>query len=219
MTSEGTLPRPWLLLRIGILALVVRDAVVVIGLRADLPFSSVPTQIATLIGYGCVVASLLVLIASRVRENDLSCLLEAVIGPMTLGFLAWVVFVANRVTAGQLELTPALFGLALPALDMVVLSLVLRLLLLDDGRARPVAYRYVFFGAACLLAADVVRAVDLLGGPKAPGIVRDRVRAGAPGRSGAVATLHTSARIQLEAAPPIPTTLGRGRIALVLARC
>jgi diguanylate cyclase (GGDEF)-like protein len=30
------------------------------------------------------------------------------------------------------------------------------------------------------------------------------------------ATLHTSARIQLEAAPPIPTTLSRGRIALVL---
>ena len=216
MTSVGSLPRPWLLLQIGLLALVVRDAVVVFGSASDLPFAAPPTQLATLIGYGCVIASLLVLIASRVRENDLSCLLEAVIGPTTLAFLAWILVVAAQVQQGHLALTPALFGLALPALDVVVLSLALRLLLLDDGRARLVAYRYVLVGAGCLLAADLVRAVKLLGGPETAGIVPASAALGA-WVLWCLAGMHASARTELEPAPPIPTTLGRGRVALVLA--
>jgi diguanylate cyclase (GGDEF)-like protein len=112
-------------------------------------------DLLTLAGDGLAGGGLVLLLRERLPGRALDAVFEGVLAAVVVVFLPWSASVAAGVAASDL------FVLALPAAQIVVLWLLVRLVALSSDH--PIAYRYVGAGMVCLLTVDAVVAGGVLG--------------------------------------------------------
>lgn len=149
---------PWVLLTGGMLSWLVGDVVwtwfdLVAGTD---PFPSV-ADLFYLAGYPLVAAGLAVLVRRRTGGAvHRASLLDAAVLTTGLGLVTWV-FMVVPTAAGATDVLDRVVSTAYPVLDLVLLSLSVRLLLTFGGRS--VSFRALGGSMIALLGADVVFAM------------------------------------------------------------
>jgi diguanylate cyclase (GGDEF)-like protein len=160
-------PITWILLGCG-LAILVGSGL----LRAlAWPHSAAsPADVLALAAYPCLLAGLLLMVQGRAPGQTLNTALLSGIVAMAAGFALWMlVFGGNPVVPGPhlpLPLQTGLAGFAFPALDLLVLAVLGRLVMLSDEH--PPAYSYLIAALASLLAVHIVVALRVANGWPAP---------------------------------------------------
>jgi diguanylate cyclase (GGDEF)-like protein/PAS domain S-box-containing protein len=145
---------PWYLFAIGQLLFAAGDVVTynypsLFG--TELPFPSIgdPLYLAV---YPCVAIGLIRIIARRSPGRDVDTLIDGLVIAIGAATLSWQVLLAPIASAADATLDQTLVALAYPALDLVLLMIILRLAL-GAGQRKPSLYLMVA-GVLAMLASD-----------------------------------------------------------------
>jgi diguanylate cyclase (GGDEF)-like protein/PAS domain S-box-containing protein len=177
----------------------------------ELPFPSI-ADLFYLAFYPLLVAGLLVLIHKRDESRDRATLIDALIIAVAVSALSWIYLMAPYAHDHTLKLFTKLISIAYPMMDILVLSVVLRLAM--GGGRRGMAYRFLVCGTGVLLVTDSIYGWKLLHGGYATGGVLDAGWAVFYALLGAAA-LHPSMRFLSEPVPESDRRLSTRRLALL----
>ncbi len=206
-------PLPWVLLTAGMVCWLLADVVwtwYAVATDAD-PFPSA-ADVLYLAGYPGVAAGLAVLVRRRTGGAvQRASLLDAAVLTTGMGLVSWVFLVVPTADGGTNPLEKVV-ATAYPVLDVVLLSLSVRLLLTFGGGST--SFRALGGSMVVLLASDVLFALSELyglswGEPVSElGFLVSYTLL-------AVAVLHPTVGEVDRATPEPPTTLTRGRLAVL----
>jgi signal transduction histidine kinase len=156
---------PWLLIALGIALLVGGELTwEIYDLALDKnPFPSVADALY-LAGYPCIGAGLVVLARARAGSpaHARASVIDAAIVTVAAGVLAWVFLVEPYARDASLPLAERLLSPAYPLADLLLLTLLMRLLFTPGTRAA--AFWLLAAGIVCNIAADAAFAVLELSG-------------------------------------------------------
>jgi diguanylate cyclase len=175
------------------------------------PLAAALTIVAYLIG----IAGFALVIHARSSGRDRTSLLDATVIATGLGMLAWVFLMAPYSADLSLPLVERVLTMVYPALDVLLLALVIRLTI-GGGGTRTRAHLMIVAGWLVLVAADSGRAVLLLNGVYDPA---SPVEAGwllSYALWGA-AVLHPSVATLTNRVPVPPSGLTRARLTALCA--
>ena len=131
--------RPWFLLAGGLILTTTGDWTwVVLDLYGQTLFPSI-ADVFYLAGMGLIVASMLLLVRGRVPGGDRAGVLDALIVAVGLGMLTWVFLIEPIVRDTTQSLGEVAVALAYPAVDILLIGVLARLLL-SPGRRVPALY-------------------------------------------------------------------------------
>jgi len=200
--------RPWYLFAAG-QALFVAGDVLAYNYETffgrPLPFPSI-ADVFYLAVFPCIVAGLLLLIRRRNIGRDRASLIDSLIIATGLGLLSWVFLIAPYAHDGSLSTPAKLTSMAYPLMDLLVLSVAVRLAVSRGNRGR--SYYLTITSIAALFASDAVYGwLQLHGGYQTGGLLDGGWIAfyllwGA-------AALHPSMAVADEEAKPTPLTRTR----------
>ncbi|GAA3345657.1 hypothetical protein GCM10020358_53540 [Amorphoplanes nipponensis] len=148
-------PLPWWLLLAGQFCYVGGDMVAAVMRRwLEMEPFPAPADYMYLVGYALQAAALLMIIQRRPRGGDGAALLEASIIGAAFALVSWVFLMKPVVLDNELTLTGKLISVGYPALDLLLLALLARLL---AGRgARVPAFWWLASSIALTLGGDYV---------------------------------------------------------------
>ena len=207
-------PLPWYLLAGAITTFAAGDLaynVLTQMLHQDNPFPSFADGFY-LAMYPLCATALALFIRSRTPSADRSSLIDALIITAGLGLLSWTYLIEPFVRDGELTWQQKLISVAYPLGDVLLLSMMARLLSAGGFRSRSL--QMLACAALGLLTADVLYGLTQLngswavGGPVDLGWVLFYVLLGA-------AALHPSMRQMTRPLPPKPVDIGRARLLLI----
>ncbi len=159
-------------------------------------------------------AAVLLFIRGRSPRRDRASLLDALIITTGLGLLSWLYLVLPNFQADGLTLLQRMVSVAYPLLDVLVLSMIARLVAGGGLRLRTV--QWLVLGAVGLLVSDVVYGLQqlngswTLGGPTDAGWALFYVAYG-------TAALHPSSARVSEPVPQRSVNVGAARMAVLLS--
>ncbi|MCW2571413.1 MAG: hypothetical protein JWO88_1471 [Frankiales bacterium] len=144
---------PWLAFCGGLLLFAVGDvAFDLVAAAGDAgPFSSVPDGLY-LAGYPVLAWGLVLAVRYRQRGTDLMSALDGVMVAIGVGVVAWVLIMAPYAHDRTLSLGQQLVPIAYPALDLLLVAVVIRLVL--SRGARNPSFRLLASSVVALLVAD-----------------------------------------------------------------
>jgi diguanylate cyclase (GGDEF)-like protein len=116
-----------------------------------------PADVVYLSAYPLIVLAFLQLIRCRQRTTDLAGVVDSSIVSIGLALVSWVVLAGPIARATDVALLDRLVGIAYPACDILLLSVLVRLVI--TAGARTGAFRLLVGACGLLLAADTVYAV------------------------------------------------------------
>ncbi|MGZ4316838.1 MAG: sensor histidine kinase [Gaiellaceae bacterium] len=146
--------RPWFLFAAGQALFVSGDVIAYNYQRffgRELPFPSI-ADVLYLGVFPVIVAGLLLLIRRRSRGRDRASLIDSVIIATGVGLLSWVFLIAPYAHDGSLTTPARLTSMAYPLMDLLVLSVAVRLAVSSGNRGR--SYLLTITAIAALFASD-----------------------------------------------------------------
>jgi PAS domain S-box-containing protein len=155
---------PWYLLAVGQALFVSGDVIAYNYERffhAPLPFPSA-ADVLYLSVYPALVAGLLILIRGRNPSGDRASLIDSLIITLGVGLLSWVFLMAPYAHNPSLSTLRQLISIAYPVMDLLVLSVVVRLAV-GPGERSP-ALKMLLGGSAILFVTDSIYGWILLHG-------------------------------------------------------
>jgi diguanylate cyclase (GGDEF)-like protein/PAS domain S-box-containing protein len=176
-----------------------------------LPFPSIADASYLCVG-PLMVAGLVVLMRGRDETRSRASLIDSLIITVAAAALSWVYLMAPYAHDHTLTLATKLTSIAYPVMDILILSVVLRMAV--GTRRRDAATGMLLAGAAMLLLTDSIYGWKLLHGGYTTGGVLDVGWAAFYALLGAAA-LHPSARQPVEHAPDSGVRLSKPRLALL----
>jgi signal transduction histidine kinase len=164
--------RPWYLFAAGQALFVAGDVLAYNYERffgRPLPFPSI-ADVFYLAVFPCIVAGLLLLIRRRNIGRDKASLIDSLIIAIGLGLLSWVFLIAPYAHDGSLSTPAKLTSMAYPLMDLLVLSVAVRLAVSRGNRGR--SYYLTTTSIAALFASDAVYGwLQLHGGYQTGGLL------------------------------------------------
>ena len=206
---------PWVLFATGLFTFTVGDMIWTfyeVVRKTAAPWPSF-ADVLYLAGYPLFCAGLMALIRSRrIRGRDRGALIDAIIVATSLGVLSWVFLIAPSANDPSLSLLERVTSVAYPLMDVLLLTVALRLMFAPG--AREASYAFLVTGLVSYLVADAVYTLLAFGNAYQTG---DIVDAGwlIAAAAFAIAALHPSMRDLSEPAPDREVRLTRRRIALL----
>jgi PAS domain S-box-containing protein len=179
------------------------------------PFPS-PADMAYVLGYPFLALGLLVLVRSDQGEGDRPGFIDAAIVATGSAVVSWIVIMEPVAGEGSQDATELAFALAYPALDVLLLAVVVRALL-APGRLSP-AYRTLAASLLLVFVADAAYYVLAYTMGFEPGIPIEVVYLTSYVGCG-VAALHPSMQRGLSPSDRPSRRLGAGRVALWAFAC
>jgi len=160
---------PWLLFALGQFLFITGDVLaynykLIFG--SDLPFPAI-SDVAYLLVYPCLVAGTLALLHARAPRRDIGALIDSAIIAIGIGTLSWVLLISPYAHDHTLTNVQKLVSMAYPIMDMLVLTVVVRLAV-STGR-RVTAFHLMLIAFAALLLTDSIYGWLLLNGGYTPG--------------------------------------------------
>jgi signal transduction histidine kinase len=146
--------RPWYLFAAGQALFVSGDVIAYNYPRffgRELPFPSI-ADVLYLAVFPVIVAGLLLLIRRRSRGRDRASLIDSVIIATGVGLLSWIFLIAPYAHDGSLTTPARLTSMAYPLMDLLVLSVAVRLTVSSGNRGR--SYLLTIAAIAALFASD-----------------------------------------------------------------
>ena len=114
-----------------------------------------PADFFYLAGYPVLASGLVMLVRGRSRtRNDLGPLIDSATVTAGLGLLSWVLLARPTIESLHHAIGPAAVATAYPAMDIVLVGALIRLVSAPGGRA--VAFRYLLVALGLLIAADTL---------------------------------------------------------------
>jgi diguanylate cyclase (GGDEF)-like protein/PAS domain S-box-containing protein len=158
----------WWLVAAGTLTFIGGDTAydVLVSRLGAAPFPSV-ADVLYLCTYPFLAWGLLLVLRARSRDHDRDALLDALVVMISLGLLTWVFLVAPYVQDRSLSTLEKTFSIAYPLGDVLLLAVLARLLIGQDGTSWPV--RFLTVGTSGLLVSDVLYGLIQLNGTWATG--------------------------------------------------
>lgn len=205
---------PWLLLAAAILFFAAGDttySMLTDVMHLENPFPSL-ADVFYLITFPLFALGLVFLIKPHSIKGYWGNLLDALILTAGIALLVWIYLIVNYVV-DAVPLGTKIISIAYPLWDVVVWSLMIRLLMIDNDNA---AVKYLALGAAGLFVSDIIYAIDqisqqwLTGTPKDLGWILFYYSWG-------VATLHPSMAKVTQPPRTQPANISTGRVATLLA--
>lgn len=144
---------PWALFLVAQLLFVAGD---LLYYNLDLEFPSLADGLY-LAYYPLQAAGLLLLFRSRTRGRDWASLLDALVIAIGFGLPAWLYLVAPYVNEAATRGSSALVSMVYPAMDVLLLAVIARLLV--GNGARPRAFTLMMASTFCLILTDSVYGV------------------------------------------------------------
>jgi len=154
--------KPWVLLGAGLAGTVIVDAG---RAAASSDTMAAAFALVALPAYALMAVGTLALIKGRAPDRTADALLTSAIITIAVAFPVWTLAFQPALGA-RLELPVALTAFGLPALDVLVLALLARLMLLSEDH--PPVYSYLVLGLGTLLAVHCVAAIGVLRGVADP---------------------------------------------------
>ncbi|MBV8690029.1 MAG: EAL domain-containing protein, partial [Actinobacteria bacterium] len=207
-------PVAWALLGGGLAGLVISHL-----LRATVsvhnlgPFPSI-AEVPLGLAYPCMASGLLILLENRSPGEATECAFSSLIAAFSAALPVWAFVLGPMAGHGHMHMSTAIGGLVLPALDLFLLLLAVRIVRLT---AQPMsAYSVLMLSFACLLAAHCIALIGLVKG----------VGWSVAGLQGplllgyglwGVAALHPSMGDLFEPAPRVPPAVGWPRLVALSA--
>jgi signal transduction histidine kinase len=148
--------KPWYLFAVGQALFVAGDVLAYNYERLfgrPLPFPSI-ADVLYLAVFPCIVAGLLLLIRRRNAGRDWASLIDSLIIAIGLGLLSWVFLIAPYAHDGSLSAQTKLTSMAYPLMDLLVLSVAVRLAVSRGNRGR--SYYLTITSIAALFASDAI---------------------------------------------------------------
>jgi diguanylate cyclase (GGDEF)-like protein len=204
--------RSWLLIATGLGFLSLADivySVLVFG-GGDVPYPSL-ADVGYLGGYAFVIAGMLGLMRGRASGGDRTAIIDAAILAAGAGSMFWI-FIIQPTLHSAVDPVAATVSLSYPTMDLILLTLSLRVLFTSAARLRYL--QFLIAGIALYFISDVVYALAVLGGTYAEGDLVDLGWIIGVLLIG-VAALHPSVAVAIPAARPGEAGLGRRRLALL----
>ena len=124
-----------------------------LALQSARPFPSI-ADLFYLLDLPIFIGALLLFIRRQNPGGDVASLIDGAIVAVACGLLSWIYVIEPSVVGSDAEPTERLIGMAYPVLDLVLLTMAVRLLLLR-GR-RPAAHVLLVLGVMALTAADTL---------------------------------------------------------------
>jgi signal transduction histidine kinase len=146
--------RPWYLFAAGQALFVSGDVIAYNYPRffgRELPFPSIADVLYHAV-FPVIVAGLLLLIRRRSRGRDRASLIDSVIIATGVGLLSWIFLIAPYAHDGSLTTPARLTSMAYPLMDLLVLSVAVRLTVSSGNRGR--SYLLTIAAIAALFASD-----------------------------------------------------------------
>ena len=156
---------PWYLFAAGQVLFVCGDVIAYNYKRlfgVDLPYPAI-SDLFYLSVYPCFVAGVLLLIRHRSPGRDRASLIDSIIISVGAGALSWVYLMAPYAHDPNLTLLQKLISIAYPLMDLVLLTVVVRLAV-GGGHRSPALY-LLLGSAVCLLGTDSIYGWILLNVP------------------------------------------------------
>jgi diguanylate cyclase (GGDEF)-like protein len=204
----------WLLMAGGVGLLSAADVVysALVFAGGTIPYPSI-ADAGYLAGFAFLIAGMLGLIRGRVTGGDRTAIIDAAILAAGAGSAFWV-FIIQPTLKGAVDPLAATVSLGYPTMDLILLTLCLRVLFTSAGRMRYL--QFLAAGIALYFVADIVYALAVLGGTYVEGQLVDLGWIIGVLLIG-VAALHPSVATAIPAARASDTQLGRTRLALLAA--
>jgi diguanylate cyclase (GGDEF)-like protein len=201
---------PWVLLALSQVVYAAADASFYVAHYAfgnlDYPGVADPLYVAH---YPLVVAGLMLLIHRRTPGSDLPGILDAAVIGVGAAMLSWVFLIAPNARLDAPVVVKA-FSLAYPVLDLLMLTVALRLIL--GGGRRPASFYLLTFNMLAFVAADTMYVEQQLDGSYVTGNFLDAIWLAGNLALGAAALHPTMARLT-DPSPVRDATIGPARIA------
>ncbi|MCW2503789.1 MAG: Signaling protein ykoW [Actinomycetia bacterium] len=121
-----------------------------------------PADALGVVNYVFPIAALAVAVRNRTPQRDIAGLLDALIVTVSLGALSWVFIVAPGVHHTDLTVLGKAAAVAVPAMDVLLLAILARLLL--GGGERTPSYSLLTGAMILLLISDTVVSVERING-------------------------------------------------------
>ncbi|QUQ62684.1 diguanylate cyclase [Kutzneria sp. CA-103260] len=178
--------------------------------NVDYPGVADPLYVAH---YPLVVAGLLMLIRRRTPGRDLPGILDAAVIGVGAAMLSWLFLIAPNARLDAPIVVKA-FSLAYPVLDLLMLTVALRLIL--GGGRRPLSFYLLTFNMLAFVAADTMYVAQQLSGTYVTGNFLDAIWLAGNLGLGAAALHPTMARLT-DPSPVRDASIGPARITALCA--
>ena len=206
---------PWYLLALGQALFVAGDVVAYNYdwfFGTDLPYPSI-ADLLYLSVYPCLALGLLLIVRHRAPGRDWASLLDSLMVAIGVGTASWVFLISPNWQDTDTALLTRLTSIAYPVMDLVVITVVVRL---GFGAGRRSLSFLLMLGAACaLFATDTLYGWSLLHTPYVPGSGYLEIGWVAFYVGFGVAALHRSMGSLTERAPEQDDRIGWGRLVLL----
>jgi diguanylate cyclase (GGDEF)-like protein len=161
---------PWRLVAVAFALLSLGDvSYSVLALRGEVGYPSL-ADLAYLAGYVALISGVTGLIRGRVAGGDRSAIIDATILSLGTGSLFWIAILRPSL-AGSVDYLAAFVSLSYPAMDIVLLTVCLRVLL--PGGSRSPYLKFLVAGLILYFVSDVTYAMLLLHGTYTDGSLVD----------------------------------------------
>ena len=162
--NAGGVRLPWCLVALGVAMFVSGDIVAYNYERffhTEMPYPSL-ADVGYLAVYPALIAGMLLLVRRRSPGRDWSSLIDSLIIGSGAAMLSWVLLIAPYVNDPTLSLKTKLISIAYPLMDIVVLTVIVRLAV--GSNKRETAFRLVLASMLIVTAADSMYGWKLLHG-------------------------------------------------------
>ena len=158
----STRPGAWRLIALALALLSIGDITysVLLAIVGEVPYPSL-ADVSYLLGYITLIAGTVGLIRGRIPGGDRTPFIDAAILSTGVGSIAWIVLIQPSLV-GTVDPIVAIVSMAYPGLDLILLTLGLRVLLM--ATARPRYLQLLIAGITIYFVADVIYAMDILNG-------------------------------------------------------
>ena len=204
---------PWRLVAVAFALLSLGDvSYSVLALGGEVGYPSL-ADLAYLAGYVALIGGVTGLIRGRVAGGDRSAIIDATILSLGTGSLFWIAILRPSLE-GTVDYLAAFVSLSYPAMDIVLLTVCLRVLL--PGGSRSPYLKFLVAGLILYFVSDVTYAMLVLHGTYADGSPVDAGWIAGVLLIG-VAAIHPSVADPVPTAPAAPARLTGRRLAMLAA--
>jgi diguanylate cyclase (GGDEF)-like protein len=206
-------PGAWRLIALGLALLSVGDTTyTLLSLGGDVPYPSL-ADIPYLAAYAALVSGIIGLFRGRVAGGDRTAIVDAAVLSAGAGSLFWIAIVRPSLQ-GSVDDLAAFVSMIYPAMDLILLTLCIRVML--TGAARTRFFQFLVAGIAVYLVADIVYVLTILQGTYVEGQPVDAGWIAGVLLMG-VAALHPSVSVQVAPAEADDARLSRVRLGMLAA--
>ena len=154
-------PGAWRLIALGLALLSIGDITYsVLALGGEVPYPSL-SDLAYLSAYVALISGTVGLVRGRVAGGDRTPIIDAAIIGAGAASILWIAIIRPSVL-GSIDGFAAMVSMTYPAMDLILLTLCLRVLLTGGARAR--FFQLLVAGIALYLAADIIYVMAILHG-------------------------------------------------------